>query len=104
NAPAVTVSAGLVSAVFDGSLTSETVRVREPPVLNRTERVIVPLASATLAGRLAFASVLLKLTVSVTDDTMFQYASTALTVTEKLVPAATGEVGVPVLPDAVPAA
>src|SRR5947207_9525209 len=68
NAPALTVTAGLVSAVFDGSVTSETVTVREPAVLKRTEPVAVPATRATFAGRRAFASVLLNPRVAVTDD------------------------------------
>ena len=65
---------------------SVAVKVFEPAVFGVTERVLVPATSAVLAGRVALASVEVMPTVSV-EETTFQLASTALTVTLKLLPA-----------------
>ena len=59
-APAFTVIAGLVLAVFVGSGTSDAVRVRLPTVLSVTLSVRVPLTSAVSAGRAALGSVLVR--------------------------------------------
>ena len=103
NAPALTVIEGLVFAVLVLSEKSEAVRVALPAVLNVTLKVCAPLASAMFAGSAAFTSLDVSVTVSVTLVTMFQLASTALTVTLKAVPAVCAE-GEPVLPLAVPGA
>src|SRR5262249_60120676 len=60
-----------------------------------------PLERATLAGRLALASEQASPTTSLTVEIGFQFASTALTTTLKLVPAVC-EAGVPDFPLAVP--
>ena len=65
--------------------------------------VCVPLLSAVSAGRLAFVSVPVIRTVSLTLLTRFQFASTALTVMLKALPAVRA-LGVPPLPEAVPGA
>ena len=52
-----------------------------------TLKVAVPPASAALAERLALASELVSATTSFTFTSGFQFASTALTVTLKAVPA-----------------
>ena len=62
----------------------------------------VPAASGASAPSVAFASVDVRCTVSV-EETAFQFASTALTVTLNVVPVGCA-VGVPVLPVAVPGA
>ena len=85
-APALIVVAGLVLAVIAPLLMSVAVKVFEPAVFAVTERVLVPATSAALAGSVAFASVEVMPTVSV-EETGFQFASTALTVTLKLPPA-----------------
>ena len=61
---------------------SVAVKVFEPAVFGVTERVLVPATSAVLAGSVALASVEVMPTVSV-EETTFQLASTALTVTLK---------------------
>src|SRR5439155_268687 len=66
-------------------------------------KVCVPAASAALEGIVALLSVEVMPTVSVTELTRFQLASTALTVTLKAVPAVCA-IGVPVLPLIVPGA
>ena len=86
-APALTVVAGLVLAVLLPSLMSVAVKVALPAVLAVTAKVLVPATRAALPGRDAFASELVIPAVSVTVLTRFQLASTALTVTLKLVPA-----------------
>ena len=101
-APALIVAAGLVLAVIAPLVTSVDVKVAVPPVFGVTENVLVPATSAALAGSAALASVEVMPTVSV-EETGFQLASTALTVTLKAVPAVCA-VGVPVLPEAVPGA
>ncbi len=83
-------------------LTSAAVTVALPAVLRATPRLLVPLTRAALAGRTALASLEESATVSLVL-TMFQLASTALTVTLKLAPAVWAE-GTPVLPLEVPGA
>ena len=63
----------------------------------------MPLTNAALAGKTALVSEAVSLTVSVTVLIKFQFASTALTVTMKAVPAVWA-IGVPVLPLALPGA
>ena len=65
---------------------SVAVKVFEPAVFGVTEKVFVPATSAALAGSVALASLEVMPTVSV-EVTGFQLASTALTVTLKLLPA-----------------
>ena len=104
NAPAFTVMFGLVLAVLVPSMMSVAVTVFVPVALfSVTLNVCVPAASAAFAGRVAVVSLEVMPTVSATVTTLFQFASTALTVTLKAVPAVSA-VGVPVLPDAVPGA
>ena len=95
--------AGLVLALLLPSETSEAVSVTEPLVLKVMLKVCVPAASAALEGIVALLSVEVMPTVSVTELTRFQLASTALTVTLKAVPAVCA-IGVPVLPLIVPGA
>src|SRR5439155_1300763 len=102
-APALTVMDGLVLALLLPSVTSVAVKVCEPAVLNVTLRVFVPETKAASAGRVALASVEVISTVSLTALTTFQKLSTALTVMLKAV-AAVLEVGVPLLPVALPGA
>ena len=80
NAPALIVVEGLVFAVFAPLVMSVDVNVAVPAVFAVTEKVFVPATSAALAGSAAFASVEVMPTVSV-EETRFQFASTALTVT-----------------------
>src|SRR5262245_26380110 len=100
NAPALTVMAGLVLAVMPACVTSLAVRVQLPAVLLVRAKLLVPETSAALAGRTSFGSVDVMLTVSLVLI-KFQFASTALTITLKPVPAVSVE-GVPVLPVALP--
>jgi hypothetical protein len=79
-APALTVIDGDVLAVLLPSVTSVAVTVFEPAVFRVTLNVFVPATSAALAGSDAFTSEDVIPTVSV-DETGFQLASTALTVT-----------------------
>jgi hypothetical protein len=65
---------------------SVAVTVREPAVLSVTLNVFVPATSAAFAGSDAFASEDVIPTVSV-EETRFQFASTAFTVTLNDVPA-----------------
>src|SRR5207244_3900263 len=102
NAPPFTVVAGLVFAVFVPSVASVAVTVRLPTVARVTLNVFVPATSAALTGSVAFASLEVIAAVSV-EDTTFQFASTALTVTLNAVPAVCAA-GVPVLPLTVPGA
>ena len=76
--------------------------VAEPAVLSASVKLFVPATSAAGAGGVALVSLVLSATVS-EDETGFQLASTALTVTVKLPPAVCA-LGVPVLPLAVPGA
>ena len=85
-APALIVVEGLVLAVIAPFVMSVEVNVAVPAVFAVTDKVFVPATSAALAGSAAFASVEVMPTVSV-ELTRFQFASTALTVTLKLLPA-----------------
>ena len=62
--------------------------MRAPEVLKVTLKLCVPPANAALAGKTALVSDEVIPTVSVTLVIRFQFASTALTVTLKAVPAA----------------
>src|SRR5437773_1023917 len=103
NAPAFTVTDGLVLAVLVPSVRSLAVTVLLPAAFKLMLKVRGPATSAALAGRTAFASEEVVPTVSVMVVTGFQLASTALTVTLNGVPEVCA-VGVPVLPVAVPGA
>jgi hypothetical protein len=92
----LTVMPGLVSAVLLPSVTSLAVTVREPGVFSVTENVFVPPTSAALEGSVAAESEEVIPTVSV-EETWFQLASTALTVTVKAEPSSCA-LGLPVLP------
>src|SRR5439155_14839120 len=72
-----------------------------PAVLNVTLNVCAPETKAVFAGGVAFASLDVIATLSLTFVVKFQNASTALTVTLNAVPAVRA-VGVPVLPVALP--
>jgi hypothetical protein len=98
----LTVIDGLVFAVFDPSVTSVAVTVFVPAVFRVTLNVFIPPTSAASLGNVAAPSLEVMWTVSV-DLTGFQFASAALTVTVKAVPAARA-VGVPVFPFPVPGA
>jgi len=87
--------------VFVPSVTSFAVIVAVPAVFKVTLSTFVPSDNAAFAGRLALLSDEFSPAVSMTEFTRFQFASTALTVTLKAVPAFCA-FGVPVLPDAVP--
>ena len=102
NKPELTVMAGLLLPVIPTRVTSAAVTVALPAVLSVRLKFLVPLTSAVLAGNTALASVEESATVSLVFTT-FQFASTALTMTLKAVPAAWAE-GVPVLPLTVPGA
>src|SRR5436309_5184817 len=99
--PALTVIEGLVLAVLLPSEASEAVTVWLPAALNVMAKLFVPDTSAALAGKMALVSEQLTLAVSLIVLTRFQFASTALTVTLKPVPAVCA-VGVPVLPAPLP--
>src|SRR5438445_6012 len=105
NAPARTPIVGLVLLVMAGRVTSAAVTVALPAVLNVTVKLKfwVPPTKAAFAGMVAFGSLEVMPTVSLTVLIKFQLASTALTVTLKGTPAARGE-GVPVLPLVLPGA
>src|SRR5437870_12696400 len=94
--------AGLVFAAIVLWVIFVAVSVRLPAVLSVTLRVRVPALKAALAGSAALLSDEVMPTVSLVL-TMFQLASTALTVTVKAAPAV-WPIGVPVLPAPVPAA
>ena len=102
-APGSTATAGLESAVLVPSVMSVTVAVWLPAVGNVTAKVRVPAASAAFAGNVAFASLDVMPTVSTTELTTFQFASTAFTVTLNAVPAACAR-RCPVLPAVDPGA
>src|SRR5881392_2029270 len=87
-APALTVMAGLVLAVFVPSVMLLAVRVQLPTVRKVTLKTLVPATSAALAGRIGFGAEEVIPAISVTVLTTFQLASTAFTVTLKEVPAA----------------
>src|SRR5439155_15425722 len=91
----------LVLALFEPSVASLAVTVALPPVINVTLKDFVPATSAALDGSKAFASEEVTATGSVAVFTRFQLASTARTVTLNGEPAVC-EVGVPVLPLALP--
>src|SRR2546422_2206515 len=91
----------LVLAVLAGSLTSLAVTVRAPAVWSAMLKAWLPPARVALAGRTALASDEVIPTVSVALVIKFQFASTALTVTVKAVPAVCA-VGLPVLPVGLP--
>src|SRR3989442_1764720 len=80
---------------------SVAVTVQFPAVRRVTLKFFVPAAKAALAGNVALASVEVIPAVSVMVLTTFQFASTALTIAVKAVPAIWA-VGAPVLPVAVP--
>src|SRR5436190_1479828 len=101
-APTLAVIDGLVFAVLVASVMSEAVIVQLPTLLKVTAKVLVPPVRAALAGWVSLASVVVMPTVSVLLA-RFQFASTALTVTLKAVPAICAA-GVPVLPVALPGA
>src|SRR5439155_745692 len=103
NAPTLMVIDGVVLAVLVPSVTSVAVIVRVPAVLSVTLKLPLPAARAALAGRPALLSDDVIPTRSVTVGTMFQFASTALTITLKAAPAVC-TVGVPVFPVAEPGA
>ncbi len=92
-----------VLAVLMASDTSLAVTVAVPAVPKVTLKVAVPPERAASAGSVAVASLLVMSTVSSAVGGRFQFASTALTVTVKAMPACCGS-GVPVLPKAVPGA
>ena len=100
-APVLTLMFGLVLAVFVPSVASLAVTVFEPTVLSVTLNVFVPATSAPFAGSVAAPSLDVIATLSV-DDTTFQFASTAFTVTVNPVPDVCA-LGAPVLPVALPA-
>src|SRR4051812_16698098 len=102
NPPASTVVAGLVSPLFTPSVWSVALTVHDPALFSERLKVVVPATSAFGAGGVEFVSLVLIATVSA-DETAFQLASTALTVTLKVPPAVWPD-GTPVLPDAVPGA
>src|ERR1044071_1922530 len=88
---------------MDGFVTSEAVTVAFPTVRNVMLKVLTPEESVALPGKVALLSEEVIAARSVTVLTTFQFASTALTITLKAVPAVCA-VGVPVLPDVVPGA
>src|SRR5262245_12925816 len=79
--PALIVTAGLVLAVLVPSLTSLAVNVAVPPVCGVTLNIWLPAISGVSSGNIALASEEAMSTVSATVVTVFQFASTALTVT-----------------------
>ena len=97
----LTVMAGLVLAVLLPSVISLAVKVKLPVAPKITVKDFVPATSAAFEGNSAVASVEVIPTVSVTELTTFQFASTALTVTLKPVLAVCA-LGAPVLPVALP--
>ena len=87
-APGLTVMGGLVLEVLAPSVMFVAVTVQLPTVLKVTEKVLVPEASAALAGCVSFGSVVvIPIVLAGAELTRFQLASTALTVTVKAVPA-----------------
>ena len=86
-APALTVVAGLVLAVLEPSLMSVAVKVRAAGGVGVTAKVLVPATRAALPGSVAAPSELVMRGGVGEVLTVFQLASTALTVTLKLVPA-----------------
>jgi hypothetical protein len=100
--PAFTVTDADVPAVRGDPFWSVAVTVHEPAVLNVRLKSFVPPTNAAFDGRVACESLELIATVCVTEDTRFQFASTAFTVTVVALPAVCA-VGEPVLPVTVPA-
>ena len=94
---------GLVFEDLELSPTSLAVMVEVPAVRSVTLKLCVPFTSAALAGGTVFASDEVIPTTSVAPLTIFQLASTALTVTLNALPAVC-VVGVPDLPLTVPGA
>src|SRR5258707_4710948 len=92
----------LVLLATPACVTSEAIKVQVPAVLFVTATAFVPDTSAALGGKVALGSLEVTEIVSLVL-TRFQFASTALTVRLKLVPAVCGT-GVPVLPVEVPGA
>ena len=87
-APGLTVMGGLVLEVLAPSVMFVAVTVQLPTVLKVTEKVLVPEASAALAGCVSFGSVVvIPIVLAGAALTRFQLVSTALTVTVKAVPA-----------------
>src|SRR5262249_10062822 len=86
NAPALTVIDGDVFAVLLPSVASVAGKGFEPAGFGVTEKVFGPAGRAAVAGGAKLASLELIATVSV-EETGFQFASTALTVTLNDVPA-----------------
>jgi hypothetical protein len=83
--PALTVIDELVLARMATWVTSEAVTVVLPAVLRVRLKTLVPLVNAAFTGNVAFASLEVIATVSFVL-TIFQFASTALTVTLKAAP------------------
>ena len=94
---------GLVLAVFVLSVMSLAVTVALPAVFSVILKVFVPELRVEFAGKAALLSEDVMPALSLIVLTTFQFASTALTVTLKAVPAVSA-VGVPVLPVEVPGA
>ena len=94
---------GLVFGVLELSVMSVEVIDAVPAVFKVILKFFVPPTRGAFAGKPALASVAVIPTVSVTELTMFQFASTAFTTRLKPVPAVWAN-GVPVLPIAVPGA
>ena len=101
-APPLIVVAGLVLAVIAPLVMSVAVKVALPAVFAVTERVLRAGDEGGVGGSVALASVEVMPTVSV-EETRFQLASTALTVTLKCCPRSE-RTAAPVLPEAVPGA
>src|SRR5947208_12241364 len=95
--------AGLVLGAFAPSVRLLAVKVQLPTVRKVTLKTLVPATRAALAGRIGLGADDAMPAVSVMVLTTFQFASTALTVTLKAVPAVSA-VAVPVLPVVVPGA
>src|SRR5436309_13643656 len=89
--------------VLPPSVMSVAVAVALPLVFSVRLKVLVPPTSALVGGKLALGSLELIPALAVTELTRFQFASTALTVTLKAVPAVRA-VGVPLLPLTLPGA
>src|SRR6266542_1723347 len=79
--PGVIVMGGLVSLVFEPSVTLVAVMVQLPLVQLVRVKDLVPETKAVLVGKMSFVSVQSRPTKSLTMLTTFQSASTALTVT-----------------------
>ena len=103
NVPPLTWIDGLVDCGIDGLVMSEAVTVALPTVRSVMLKVRVPAENVALPGKVALLSEEVSPARSVTVLTTFQLASTAFTVTLKVVPAVSAP-GVPVLPVPVPGA